>query len=255
VSTVAKGERMAAAQVPRLKMQFKACAPNLYSVCSVARIRTLQLLHDCFFGAQKSRFREIYQTRFWAPDGESASGPGSSLAQTQVIRSAIPNIIKRHGINSVLDVPCGDFWWARHMELGPCRYFGADLVEEIVLYNSRNYSAPLREFLVLDLTRDHLLKVDMILCRDCLPHLSFKNIKKALANIKASGSKYLLTTTFPDHRSNTDAITGGFRPLNLHAAPFNFPEQLCLVNEGCGLKGGTEKDKSLALWSVNELPV
>ena len=106
-----------------------------------------------------------------------------------------------------------------------------------------------------DLTHDSLPTTDVILCRDCLIHLSFKNIKKALATIKASGSKYLLTTTFPDRRENENTVTGGFRPLNLQIEPFNFPAPICLINEGCDLKGGTEKDKSLALWLIAEIPV
>jgi hypothetical protein len=246
---------ISANQMERFKMRFKASAPSFYSFCAATRARTLVFLHDSFFGAQKARFREIYQTRFWAPGGESASGSGSSLVQTEIIRSAIPQIVSRYGIASMLDVPCGDFWWARHMELGSCTYLGADLVEEIIRSNTRDYKSPLRQFVALDLTRDRLAKADMILCRDCLPHLSFRNIRKALANIKASGSKYLLTTTFFDRRSNQDTITGGFRPLNLQVAPFNFPGPLYLVNEGCDLKGGAEKDKSLGLWSVDEIPI
>jgi hypothetical protein len=246
---------VSANQMRRLKTQFKTSAPGLYSLCAATRARTLQFLHDSFFGAQKARFREIYQTRFWAPGGESASGPGSSLVQTELIRNAIPEIVSRYGITSLLDVPCGDFWWARHMELGSCIYLGADLVEEIVLNNIRDYGGLLRQFVALDLTRDRLAKADMILCRDCLPHLSYKNIKKALANIKASGSKYLLTTTFFDRRSNQDTITGGFRPLNLQVAPFDFPEPLHLINEGCDLKAGKEKDKSLGLWLVDQIGI
>jgi hypothetical protein len=101
---------MSTTLAPRLKMQFKATAPSLYALCSATRVRTLQLLHDCLYGAQKDRFREIYRTRFWAPGGESVSGPGSSLAETEAIRTAIPGIMTTFGIASLLDLPCGDFW-------------------------------------------------------------------------------------------------------------------------------------------------
>ena len=140
------------------------------------------------------------------------------------------------------------------MKIGSCLYTGADIVEELVLNNSRNHGSPLRKFCVLDLTRDRLPRVDLILCRDCLVHLSFKAIGKALANIKASGAKYLLTTTFPERGDNINVVTGGFRPLNLQIAPFNFGEPISIINEGFNLKGGTEKDKSLGLWSIEEIP-
>jgi hypothetical protein len=168
-----------------LKRQFKSAAPGLHAFCSATRRRTQQLLHDYLIGEQKDRFREIYLTRGWGPDGESVSGPGSSLVQTATIRSAIPNLVKKYGIASMLDIPCGDFWWARHMDLGSCLYFGADIVEELVLSNSRNCGSPLRTFCVLDLTQNRLPRTDLILCRDCLVHLSFKHVNEALANIKA----------------------------------------------------------------------
>ena len=140
------------------------------------------------------------------------------------------------------------------MELERCRYIGADIVEELVLSNSRNYGGRLREFCVRDLTQDRLPTSDLVLCRDCLIHLSFRDINKALANIKASGSKYLLTTTFTDRPANLNTITGGFRPLNLQIAPFDFPNPICVINEGYELEGGTARDKSLGFWRIDELP-
>jgi hypothetical protein len=42
----------------------------------------------------------------------------------------------------------------------------------------------------LDLTGDPLPRVDVVLCRDCLVHLSFQNIFRAFANLRRSGSRY-----------------------------------------------------------------
>lgn len=82
-----------------------------------------------------------------------------------------------------------------------------------------------------------------MLCRDCLVHLSFVDIVRALNNIKRSGISYLLTTTFPDCDRNEDTVTGDWRVLNLERPPFSFTE------------GGREfRDKSLGLWLVRDLP-
>jgi hypothetical protein len=60
----------------------------------------------------------------------------------------------------------------------------------------------------LDLTKDRLPKVDLILSRDALVHLSSRDCLAALANFKSSKSQYLLMTTFPAVIKNEDILTG-----------------------------------------------
>jgi hypothetical protein len=60
------------------------------------------------------------------------------------------------------------------------------------------------------------------LCRDCLVHLSLKEVFMSIQNIKASGSKFLLMTTFPEHKKNYNTITGAWRFINFETSPFNF---------------------------------
>ena len=93
----------------------------------------------------------------------------------------------------------------------------------------------------------------MILCRDCLVHLSYDDIFRALRNIKASGSTYLLATTFVSRVTNFDCKTGSWRVLNLEKPPFLFPSPLRLVTENCTENGGIYADKSLALWRLNDI--
>jgi hypothetical protein len=96
--------------------------------------------------------------------------------------------------------------------------------------------------------------VDLILCRDCLVHLSLADIDAALKNIARSGSTYLAATTFPGRGVNPDIKTGGWRPLDLQAHPFYFPEPLAIINEQCTEAAGLYADKSLAVWRVIDLP-
>ena len=62
----------------------------------------------------------------------------------------------------------------------------------------------------LDITRDRLPRVDLILCRDVLPHLSFADIARAVDNFKRSGATWLLTNTFVDRPRNDDIPTGAW---------------------------------------------
>ena len=191
-------------------------------------------------------FTEIYRNNSWA-DAESVSGRGSTLGRTAVIRGALPALLESVGARTLLDAPCGDFNWMRHVGLGDIKYTGADIVPELVERNRRLYKTENRDFVVADLTRDPLPQADVILCRDCLIHLSFKHMHAAIANFKRSNSRLLLTTTYPDCPANRDIETGWWRTVNLQSSPFNFPEPLRLVVEDA------EAGKCLGLWRLEQL--
>jgi hypothetical protein len=96
--------------------------------------------------------------------------------------------------------------------------------------------------------------MDVILCRDCLVHFAFDDVRAALRNFARSGAGWLLTTTFVDRqRENVDIETGGWRPLNLELPPFNFPAPERVIDERCLHSGGIYVDKRLALWRLEEL--
>ncbi len=200
-------------------------------------------------------FTEICRRNLWA-GGESVSGLGSALAETERLRRELPNLLTALGVRTILDLPCGDFAWMRHVDLGPIRYIGGDIVEDLITRNRAHHGQPGsgREFLTLDVTNDPLPTVDLVLSRDCLVHLSFANIFRTITNVKRSGSRHLLTTTFLDHRDNEDAADGDWRLLNLERPPFNLPPPLACIVEGCTEQGGSYADKALGLWEVSSLP-
>ncbi len=201
-------------------------------------------------------FQQIYENARWrvAERQESVSGPGSSLEQTRHITASLPPLLEKYGVGSVLDIPCGDFNWMRQLDWSRISYTGADVVEDLVRENRARYRADRIDFVRLDLTVDRLPRVDLVLCRDCLVHFSYSDIGRALAQLRASGSRYLLTTTFPLEEANKDIITGGWRLINLGRPPFRFPPPLELINERCTEADGLFADKSLGLWSIQELP-
>lgn len=196
-------------------------------------------------------FRHAYRTNLWGGP-ESASGPGSSLDQTGALQEALPALLARLGVGTLLDLPCGDGHWMADIDLGRVQYLGADLLPEVVAQAAAR--SPARRFVVLDLTTSALPEADLLLCRDCLVHLSYEDIGRALAQIHRAGLTYLLATTFPAETKNIDVVTGDWRPLNLEGPPFAFPPPLELLNEGCTENGGRFADKSLGLWRVADLP-
>jgi 2-polyprenyl-3-methyl-5-hydroxy-6-metoxy-1,4-benzoquinol methylase len=62
-------------------------------------------------------------------------------------------------------------------------YTGIDIVPSLIEVNRERVARGelSGRFLVADITRDVLPRADVILCRDCLVHLSFLNIARAVA--------------------------------------------------------------------------
>jgi hypothetical protein len=197
-------------------------------------------------------FRDIYRRNHWAGPA-SPSGAGASPDQTRELCVALPALLRRLAVETLLDLPCGDYSWIRTIDLPVAAYVGADLLPELVQQLQKAYTDPKHQFRVLDLTRDPLPTADLVLCRDCLVHLSFGEIRWALNNLLRSGIPFLLTTTFPGCERNEDIVTGDWRPLNLQRPPFGFPSPAELLNERCTEAGGLFADKSLGHWRVADL--
>ncbi len=197
-------------------------------------------------------FNRIFKNNYWA-SSESVSGPGSSLSQTSILIQSLKSLIKEKNINTMLDLPCGDFNWMKYVVSDDLYYIGGDIVEETVEGNNEKYYKPNCKFMKLNLMEDDLPPCELLLVRDCLVHFSFADQQKAFSNIKRSKCTYLLTTTFTNYKSNVDIVTGDWRPINLSIAPFNWPSPLLYINENCTELDGIYKDKSLGLWRIEDL--
>ena len=197
-------------------------------------------------------FSDVYGgSRFGG--SRSASGPGSDADQTRALMRAIPTLLRDLTIASMLDIPCGDFYWMRRVDLGTTHYIGADVVADLVAENRTRYARNNVTFLELDLLHDTLPHVDLILCRDCLVHFSNADVVAALANVSRSKATYFATTTFAARPVNAETFTGDWRPLNLTAPPFALPTPELLINEHNSEQTGAYRDKSLGVWHVSSI--
>lgn len=199
-------------------------------------------------------FSHIAETNYWSGK-DSVSGHGSDLVSTEYLRNHLPELLMQFNIKTILDIPCGDFVWMNLLNYPFERYLGGDIVPNIINQNTKQYATKHRNFQVLDLTSSALPKVDIIFCRDCLVHLSHKQIRAAIANFKNSKSTYILTTTYlgvrqSNSRTNINIVTGDWRPLDLQEKPFCFPQPLALLNEHCV---SDLPEKSLGLWRIADL--
>jgi hypothetical protein len=201
----------------------------------------------------QERFERIYSTNLWS-DPETRSGVGSSLDSTAVVRVELPKALRELDARVLLDVPCGDFTWMKRVDLSGIAYIGGDIVPSIIEENQRLHTTESRSFIHLDLTRDELPDADVLVCRDCLVHLSYANIRAVFANISRSNIRYVLMTSFPGRGGNYDVVDGDWRTLDFQAPPFSLPEPRLTIVEQCEEEDGSYADKSLVAWRVEDLP-
>jgi hypothetical protein len=84
-------------------------------------------------------------------------------------------------------------------------------------------------------------------------HFPDEDVLRAVRNMRRTGARWLLTTTFVDRTSNETISLGGWRPLNLQAAPFDFPPPLRTFEDMPLVQREGYLDKRLALWELTTL--
>ncbi|MGM9428133.1 class I SAM-dependent methyltransferase [Hydrogenophaga sp. MI9] len=198
-------------------------------------------------------FGAIHSNRTWG-DCESSSGPGSTRERAAQFLPDLIALVRSLGTRCLLDVPCGDFNWAAPLADAVDRYVGVDVVPALVSDNEKRWASPRRQFLCRDMVRQRLPAADLVLSRDALVHLCEEDVMRAVANLRRTGARYLVATTFVGDRGNEDIPTGAWRPLNMQRPPFNFPEPLSLIDERCHHTGGIYADKHLGVWRFEDLP-
>jgi hypothetical protein len=97
-------------------MQFRAAVKKLpFAPPAYALLRLLR--------GRNARF---------AADYKQSSGAGSDLEATKVVAAALPAVLESLGVRTILDIPCGDFLWMRHVDLSAVTYIGADVIESLI---------------------------------------------------------------------------------------------------------------------------
>jgi hypothetical protein len=200
----------------------------------------------------EDKFTEIYKLNYWT-NQESASGGGSTLASTENLRKKLPELFTKFSIQSVFDAPCGDFNWMRYVVKDyPINYIGGDIVLPLIDSNNEKFKNSTTKFIHIDLTTQPFPISTLMICRDCLFHLSYEDTKAVLKNFINSEIDYLLTTTYINlsNFSNRDIETGYFRQIDLFSPPYNFPKNVLFR-----ISDWDEPDpeREMCLWSRRQL--
>ena len=223
--------------------------PFLYSVFNKFRREFYLVILRLFRRADDPKeVFSFYFKRNLFGDHDSKSGTGSSRAATESIRSALSPLLVNLNIKVILDVPWGDFNWAKEIDWNPFHCISADIVPGLVERNRLLHASDGIKFLTLDILADPLPRCDLILCRDLFIHLPNDLVQTALQNISRSGTQYLLTTQYDGVKANRDIKLGSFRPVNLLLPPFGLPIPELSIPDNDYLKIW---GRTLALWPLD----
>ncbi|CAM9692890.1 unnamed protein product [Ectocarpus sp. 6 AP-2014] len=220
-------------------------------------------------------FDNVYsRMEYWA---ETRSGPGSTVHNTNRIRLALEEVIRSHGLTSILDAPCGDATWMPLVRgIDQVRYLGADISPSIVEDNRRKFSklqdhsggsgdeavgsanaGGLHEnsFIQADLVERIPPSMDgkpydLIFVRDVMLHLAPRHNVRMLQNIEASGARFLMASTNVDGNDNWKADT--FRPaigllVNLSLPPYCLRPPIALYSDAMPERPG----QRMGLWELD----
>ena len=183
---------------------------------------------------RKTVFTSIYKSKHWVQHGVlpdeyiSVSGHGSNIntEQSNNLISSLVEFINKNNINSILDMPCGDFLWMNKLlkQVEIRNYLGLDIVEEIInqnikLYENANISFKACDIVDYETSEDF----DLVLMRDFFIHTNNEDIKRILINIKKMNIKYFAFENY-NISKNEDVIPGKHRKINLKLNPFNLME-------------------------------
>jgi SAM-dependent methyltransferase len=165
----------------------------------------------------QSVFSKIYATNYW----DFGSGPGSLEVHTRGYREFLQKFLSEYKISSVVDVGCGDWQIARHINWEEIHYTGIDVVQDIITRNKELYGNERTEFICADVFSCDLPVADLLIVKDVLQHWPNKDIIVFLSRL--TRFKYaLITNCILGSRVNADIALGQFRPLDLNAPPFNY---------------------------------
>lgn len=187
-------------------------------------------------------FDRIYTTGRWGK--VMSSGDGSTPESTAHLLKALPVLFCKYHVQTVLDGGCGTSTWMRQAAAGVMRYIGLDVSPVVIEANRKLPPMANWEYRRWDLTWDPVHeKSDLCISRDVIGHLPADRGVMLLRNA-ARCSTLLLTTHWPGVE-NRDVEVGGWRKVNLTAAPYNLPPPLEMIEE-------VDKGKYLALFDLRE---
>ena len=212
-----------------------------------------KLPDDILESSNEKRFDYIFKNGVWerSTKGESVSGSGSTIQNTQIYRNQLKNLTKLYSNKKIrfFDAPCGDLNWIKEF-FDDFEYLGGDISG--LLINDLKKKYPELNLIKFDIIKDTFPDADIWHCRHCLFHLSLSDIILALKNFYKSNIKeVLITNHFLPDSVTFDIPTGSFRFLDLTNYPFYLPKPRVWFLDSDPLNGKTAM--ASGLWTREQI--
>lgn len=193
----------------------------------------------------KDQWNELYEEKLKIrKPGEAVWASGNVFANSQHIIDSLPGIFKEYNIKSFLDIGCADFIWMQKVDFSKVKYYGVDIVDKLVEKNQGLY--PDYDFQKMNVLKEIPRKVDLIFIRSVFIHMNLKQVAKAIQNIKASGSKYMMASTCTNLKENAESTCLMLKLRNLMEPPFNIGKPIKLLAE----RNDVKNDRYMGLWEL-----
>ncbi len=180
-------------------------------------------------------FTDIYLQGKWGKGSDSPffSGTGSIEETYLPYIQFMQDFIRKHHINSIVDLGCGDFRVGRHLAQQPgINYTGCDIVRPLIEYNQEKFGNERINFLQRNMITDELPDGELCIIRQVFQHLSNESILKVLPKLKKY--QYVVIADaqptqdtkkanhdIPNFSGTRDVVHG--TGLWLESSPFNLP--------------------------------
>lgn len=129
-------------------------------------------------------FSRIYASGLWGGEGAMYSGAGSDDGVTAPFVETVLRFVRERGINSLVDLGCGDFRVGSQLAGSVRSYTGIDIAPNVIAANAKRYGGDNVAFLCRDITSETLPFAELCIVRQVLQHLSNRQIVAALANLR-----------------------------------------------------------------------
>ena len=146
------------------------------------------------------KFDYIYKNKLWGLDVNKKFYSGAGSHNSKIINpyiEVIKNFLTKLSSPVVVDLGCGDFNIGSKFLHLTKKYYGIDIVEDLINFNKANFKNEDLVFLKLDITKDPLPQADVCMVRQVLQHLSYENIFSFIKNIKGKYRFLIVTEHLP----------------------------------------------------------
>ena len=178
-------------------------------------------------------FSRLYEKGEWGKtsEGLGTSGEGSSCEYVRVYVEFLRHFLEKNQIKSVVDLGCGDWEFSRLLNWTNINYIGIDVVSSVIEKNNWRFASRNISFIEADATSFVLPQADLLICKEVLQHLPFRDIDKIVEQFPKF--KYCIIVNDIDPQTltcrNKDIPRGHYRLLDLTRPPFHIKAKKVLA--------------------------